>query len=101
MPFLEYLQMLVRYRAWADRLLYQSLAALPAPDLARPQPIVFGSLLRTLHHVYCMDQVWMAHLQGVAHGFTTRNPDDCPDFEALRTAQVVMDEWYNGPARVS
>jgi uncharacterized damage-inducible protein DinB len=41
-----------------------------------------------------MDVVWRAHLQGTGHGFTTRNPDDCPPFTQLRTAQRDMDQWY-------
>jgi uncharacterized damage-inducible protein DinB len=62
--------------------------------LVAVQPIVFGSLLRTLHHVYCMDRVWKAHLQGVPHGLATRNPGDCPDFATLRAAQADIDDWY-------
>lgn len=90
----RHLQMLTRYKAWADRLLFQSLAALPEAVLTDHQPIVFGSLLRTLNHAYCMDQVWKAHLEGLPHGFKTRNPEDCPRFEALRAAQADMDDWY-------
>jgi uncharacterized damage-inducible protein DinB len=88
------LQMLTRYRAWADGLLYQSLEALPEQDLVRSQPIVFGNLLRTLNHVNAMDQVWKAHLEGVPHGFTSRNPEYCPDFGTLRASQVQINEWY-------
>ncbi|GLQ46628.1 DNA damage-inducible protein DinB [Dyella lipolytica] len=94
MPQVDHLQLLTRYRAWADRLLYQSLAALPDSALIREQPIVFGSILRTLHHVYAMDQVWKAHLEGVPHGFTSRNPVDCPAFDVLRAAQADIDAWY-------
>lgn len=94
MSQLHHLQMLTRYRRWADRLLYQSLAAVPEQALSAPQPIIFGSLLRTLHHTYCMDLVWKAHLEGVPHGLTSRNPDHCLAFEALHSAQADMDEWY-------
>ncbi|RDS84959.1 damage-inducible protein DinB [Dyella monticola] len=94
MSQLRHLQMLTRYRAWADRLLYRSLAPLPASSLAVTQPIVFGNLLRTLNHAYCMDLVWKAHLQGVPHGFTSRNPEGCPAFDVLHTAQTEIDEWY-------
>ena len=90
----QQLHMLMRYRAWADRLLYQFLAGVPASSLTAAQPIVFGSLLRTLNHVYCMDQVWKAHLEGVPHGYATRNPEDCPAFDTLRTAQAELDDWY-------
>lgn len=94
MSQLLHLQMLTRYRAWADRLLYQSLTAVPESGLTAAQPIIFGNLLRTLHHVYCMDQVWKAHLEGVPHGFTSRNPEECPAFDALRPAQADIDDWY-------
>lgn len=94
MSHVQHIQMLTRYRTWADRLLYESLAAMPESDLTREQPIIFGSILRTLHHVYCMDRVWKAHLGGIAHGFTTRNPDDCPAFDVLREAQANIDDWY-------
>ena len=92
------LRKLMRYKEWADRLLFQSLARVPPDQLARPQPIVFGSLLRTLNHVYAMDEVWRAHLSGRPHGFTTRNPQDCPGFAELRTGQADMDAWYVGYA---
>jgi uncharacterized damage-inducible protein DinB len=98
MSQLRYLQMLTRYRAWADRLLYQTLATMPANALTREQPIVFGSILRTLNHAHCMDLVWKAHLEGVPHGFTSRNPEDCPAFEELRAAQAATNEWYIGLA---
>lgn len=94
MSQLPHLQMLTRYRAWADRLLYQSLTAVPESGLTAAQPIIFGNLLRTLHHVYCMDQVWKAHLEGVPHGFTSRNPEECPVFDALRPVQADINDWY-------
>lgn len=89
-----HLQMLMRYRDWADRLLFQSLAGLPEAALTQPQPIIFGSLLRTWHHLQAMDLVWKAHLQGVPHGFTSRNPEHCPTFDALREVQGKLNDWY-------
>jgi uncharacterized damage-inducible protein DinB len=94
MAYPQHLSTLLRYKAWADRLLFQALADVPAAALTAAQPIVFGSLLRTLHHVYAMDLVWQSHLLGVPHGFLSRNPEDCPDFAAQKAAQAAMDEWY-------
>jgi uncharacterized damage-inducible protein DinB len=88
------LPMLTRYKRWADGLLFQALARLPAEELTRQTPIVFGSLLRTLNHVHAMDGVWRAHLEGRPHGLTTRNPEQCPSFAELRASQVAMDDWY-------
>jgi uncharacterized damage-inducible protein DinB len=94
MSQLQTIRMLSRYAAWANDRLYGALADLPGHELTKPHPIVFGSVLRTLNHVYVMDLVWRAHLQGAPHGFTTRNPDDCPPFANLRAAQKEIDQWY-------
>ena len=85
----------LHYKAWADGRLYRALAELPAAALTAPQPIVFGSILRTLHHVYAMDRVWQAHLEGRPHGYSTRDPADCPAFVELAAAQGDIDAWYN------
>ncbi len=87
-------QTLTRYKAWADELFLDTVAQLPEADLLAPRPILFGSLIRTLHHSYAMDRVWQAHLLGQAHGYTTRNPQDCPPFEALHKDQLAIDAWY-------
>lgn len=94
MSSLQHVQMLTRYKAWADHRIYAALAALPLDELMAPRAMVFGSVVRALHHVYCMDQVWQAHWQGVAHHFTTRNPPFTATFPALRTAQENIDAWY-------
>ena len=94
MSQLQHLRMLSLYSAWANDRLYETLAELPGHELTKPHPIVFGSILRTLNHVYRMDLVWRAHLQGTSHGFTTRNPDECPPFAELRAARNEIDQWY-------
>jgi uncharacterized damage-inducible protein DinB len=88
------LPMLARYSAWANGVLYEAMAELPQVELEKPQKIVFGSMLRTLNHVYAMDLVWQAHLLGRAHGFVSRNPGICPPFGELRAAQSALDAWY-------
>ena len=90
--------MLMRYKAWADCRLYQSLSDLPEEELVTRRRIVFGSILRTLNHVYAMDLVWQAHLKGKPHTFSTRNPKICPAFSELRHAQKKIDDWYVGYA---
>lgn len=88
------LRMLTRYTGWANDTLYRALAQLPESELLKQQKVVFGSLLRTLNHVYAMDLVWQAHLEGRPHGFVNRNPRICPPFAELRVSQSALDEWY-------
>jgi uncharacterized damage-inducible protein DinB len=86
--------MLARYAQWANVKLYETIARLPPQELVKEQKIVFGSLIRTLEHVYAMDLVWQAHLQGREHGFTSRTPALHADFATLRAAQGDIDQWY-------
>ena len=58
---MDYLQTLMRYKAWANELVFDAAAKLPQAELTAPRKIVFGSMLRTLNHVYAMDEVWRAH----------------------------------------
>jgi uncharacterized damage-inducible protein DinB len=85
---------LTRYKAWTDSLMMSALRQVPITVLTEPRSIVFGSLLRTLHHVYAIDAVWRAHLEGRRHGYSSRNPDECPTFEMLASRQAEMDAWY-------
>jgi len=86
--------MLTRYSAWANSLLYLALGEVPEAELTTPRQIVFGNLIRTLNHVYTIDLVWQAHLEGRPHGFTTRTPDVHISFSDLRIAQAALDSWY-------
>jgi uncharacterized damage-inducible protein DinB len=94
MTALRNVRMLTRYAAWANTLLYTTLAEQPEVELTKPRQIVFGNLIRTLNHVYTIDLVWQAHLEGRAHEFTTRIPDVHTSFAELRVAQSTLDSWY-------
>ena len=67
MSALRNVRMLTRYAAWANSLLYVTLGEQPELELTKPRQIVFGNLIRTLNHVYTIDLVWQAHLEGRAH----------------------------------
>lgn len=95
---MNYVQVLTRYKAWADDLFLSVVSAVPASELTAPRPIFFGSLIRTLNHSYSMDYVWQSHLLGKPHGLATRNPEHCPEIEQLAAAQREIDNWYVGYA---
>ena len=95
---MDTLRTLMRYKAWANELVFAAAAKLPEAELTAPRKIVFGNLVRTLNHVHAMDEVWRAHLEGRPHGYNTRNPDTCPALAELREAQKAMDAWWVGYA---
>src|SRR5260370_39314812 len=94
MTALRNARMLTRYTAWANSLLYATLGEQPEVALTKPRQILFGNLIRTSNHVYTIDLVWQAHLEGRAHGFTTRTPDVHVSLSDLRIAQATLDSWY-------
>jgi uncharacterized damage-inducible protein DinB len=91
---MNHVQILTRYKAWADDVFLSTIAKVPFVELAAPRPIVFGSLIRTLNHSYAMDYVWQCHLLGKPHGLTTRNPEHCPELAQLARFQREIDTWY-------
>jgi uncharacterized damage-inducible protein DinB len=94
MSALRNIRLLTRYSAWANSLLYLAIGELPEDELTKPRQIVFGNLIRTLNHVYTIDLVFQAHLEGREHGFKTRTPDVRVSFSELRMAQATLDGWY-------
>jgi uncharacterized damage-inducible protein DinB len=98
---MNHVQVLTRYKAWADDVFLSAISKVPFVELAAPRPIVFGSLIRTLNHSYAMDYVWQCHLLGKPHGLTTRNPEHCPELAQLARFQREIDTWYVDYANAS
>jgi len=87
-------RMLARYNAWADKLIYDAVAALPEGEATKPRQSLFQNMVHTLNHNYVIDLIWQAHLEGRKHGFETRNTKDHPPLEDLRGKQEAIDAWY-------
>jgi uncharacterized damage-inducible protein DinB len=85
---------LIRYKGWADALLYDSLSNLSEYELVKDRSMLFGNILALLNHVYSMDVAWKCNLQNIDHKFKTRNPTDVPDFRTLRQNQLEVNAWY-------
>lgn len=86
--------MLARYSAWANARLYDSLSALPPSQLIEARPGRPQGINGVLAHICAIDLIWKAHLERRDHGFTTRNFDPVPPFEALHRIQQELDAWY-------
>jgi uncharacterized damage-inducible protein DinB len=87
-------QMLTRYNAWADKLLHAAVAALPAGEAEKPRQSVFKSMAHTLNHVYVIDRIFQAHLEGREHGYKARNTETHPPLAELWRLQEEIDAWY-------
>jgi len=92
MSALRNIRMLARYTTWADALLFDALAKLPAEALTAQHG--GRSMLSTLAHAWTVDLIWQANLEGRDHGFTSRAPAEMPTFAGLVKAQAASDRWY-------
>ena len=85
---------LTRYNAWANRLIFDAVAALPPGEAERPRPGLFKNMVHMLNHNYVIDRIFQAHLEGRPHGYTARNTPDYPPLAELWRAQQEIDAWY-------
>ena len=87
-------RMLTRYNAWANRLIFEAVEALPPGEAEKPRKSLFKSMVHMLNHNYVIDRIFQAHLEGRAHGYDARNTPDHPTLDALWRAQQEIDAWY-------
>ncbi len=86
-------RMLTRYNAWADEVIFEAVAQLPAGEATKPRQSIFRNMLHTLNHIYVIDRVFQAHVEGREHGYKARNTETHPPLAELRQAQQEMDRW--------
>ena len=87
-------RMLARYNAWANNVMFDAVAALPAGEAEKPRTSLFKNMVHTLNHNYVIARIWQAHLEGRDHGYTARNTPGHPPLDELRQSQKEVDRWY-------
>jgi len=87
-------RMLTRYNAWSNKLMYDAVAALPQGEATKERKSLFKNIVHTLNHIYVIDMIWQAHLEGRAHGYTARNTPGHPPLAELWRSQQEVDAWY-------
>ena len=81
---------LFQTKAWANIELF---AAVKSIDEATQQPERHAAI-RLLNHIYVVDQIFAAHLQGAQHAFTATNTPETPPLDALEADVSSTDRWY-------
>jgi len=94
MSNLEWAARLMRYKRWADQLMFQAVQALPAGEATQERPTLFKTILNTLNHIYVVDLIWQAHLEGRQHGISALNVVLHASVDELWRAQQAVDDWY-------
>jgi uncharacterized damage-inducible protein DinB len=85
---------LVNYKAWANELTFSTVHDLPDGEATKQRQTRFGNIVHTLNHVYVIDDIFKAHLEGKSHSYTARNTETHPPLAELWEAQKAMDQWY-------
>ena len=88
------IRMFAQYRAWADKLTFDAVTALPQGEASKERPTLFKSIIGTLNHNHVVDLIWQAHLEARSHGFKARNLVLYPDLADLWRAQQTINAWY-------
>jgi len=86
-------QMMVRYKAWANEVTFNTVSALPAAEIVKQRETNFGTILSTLTHTYVVDDIFRPHLQGRSPPYTSRNPDTAPPLAAPLSAAQEPAAW--------
>lgn len=89
-------RMLARYNAWANRVMFDAVTALPPGEAEKQRVSLFKNMVHTLNHNYVIARIWQAHLEGREHGYAARNTPDYPPLPELWQAQQEIDRWYIG-----
>ena len=93
MSSLKTIQLLTRYKLWANEIVFSMMKALPHDELIKKRETRFGNMIHTLNHVYVIDAVFQAHLQGRAHGYKSRNTSTHPPLAELWPAVQALDHF--------
>jgi hypothetical protein len=86
----EIFQALVASKAWANDRVF---AALNTGDLTA-YPEALSRILRQLNHVYVVDRIFQANMQGLPHGYSTLNTPQIPLLDSLGKNVRELDAWY-------
>ena len=85
---------LARYNVWANRVLFDAVAGLPPGEALKERATLFKNMVGTLNHLYVVDLIWQAHIEGREHGIAALNTVLYTELEPLWRAQQEIDAWY-------
>ncbi len=80
--------------AWANATLYLALKTLSEVDFWAPRPGFFGSLGRTMNHIYEVDLYYIDALTEGGRGRSVYDRDDIRDAASLAAAQADSDMTF-------
>jgi len=95
----DYFLELAAYNRWANGLLYDVVATLDEADYLADRGAFFGSMHRTLCHIYVGDAIWMGRMNARPARFKSLDAAPFDDFASLRAGRQEMDEHIEDTVR--
>ncbi len=90
----QQISLLARYNAWANKKMFDAVAALPDGEALKERTTLFKNMVNTLNHQYVVHLIWQAHLEGREHGIQALNTRVHTELAPLWQAQQTIDAWY-------
>jgi uncharacterized damage-inducible protein DinB len=87
----SYLRGLLEYNGWANAELFGKVRELPPEEIVKKRKTLLESIHLSLNHLLAVDRMWLAHMQGRAHGITELRARLYEDMDELWTARQEMD----------
>jgi uncharacterized damage-inducible protein DinB len=84
------IQSLFAQKAWANNELFSLLATVSVQQHAT----AIHTATRTLNHIFVVDRIFQAHLQGAQHGHTATNTEATPELGELQFSVAETDAWF-------
>jgi uncharacterized damage-inducible protein DinB len=84
------IQSLFAQKAWANNELFNLLSTVPAQQHAS----AIHTATRTLNHIFVVDRIFQAHLQGRQHGYIATNTEATPELGELQFSVAETDAWF-------
>jgi uncharacterized damage-inducible protein DinB len=84
------IQSLFAQKAWANNELFCMLATVSVQQHAS----AIHTATRTLNHIFVVDRIFQAHLQGTQHGYAATNTDATPALGELEFLVAETDAWF-------
>ncbi|RVU36469.1 damage-inducible protein DinB [Hwanghaeella grinnelliae] len=85
---------MTRYTAWADDVMLNNAAKLPAPELTALRDTLFGSITGTFDHVLLIGEIFRDHLEGRSNTHTTRHRAEERAFNIVARELRAMNDYY-------
>jgi uncharacterized damage-inducible protein DinB len=84
------LSSLFAQKSWTNRELFETLAHVSEVD----HTVARNTAIRTLNHIYVVDQIFKGHLLNEPHGYSATNTEETPSLDELHFAVSQTDLWF-------